>query len=363
MGPGAFVMYMVTALSMVGIALCQLSMEHYTFLHRAQRLQPRQANPLTPLASYPYSVPSSPHGTLVFSDQGNVTRVLMNNPPINLLNVNFISDLYTFLLDMQPGPGKTTPKVVIFSSANPDYFISHFDLTLLTQTAGQAALLQLADIGRMLQNITSTIFIAEINGRTFGGGQELSSQMDMRFAGPNALVSQYENSAGFVAQVGGQLFLGSIIGKARALEHLLASGLIDARMGTQLGLYNNHYCDKDTLRREVDALAARIGLYPQPALNDTKYTLSYLSPTAEQLNDQITRFAPVAATPESQNTVTRLTRMSDETANEFERNIPNSVVRGLYYDGLDAVGDRGQAILDAAQMYDRGCGLGGQCQC
>ncbi|KAL8964611.1 MAG: hypothetical protein Q9183_004336, partial [Haloplaca sp. 2 TL-2023] len=187
MGPGAFAAYVATALSLTGIALCQLSMEHHTFLHRAHRLQPREALPLTPLASGPFAIPSSPHGTLVFSEQGNVTRVLMNNPPINLLNVNFISDLHSFLLDLQPAPGKTTPKVVIFSSANPDYFISHFDISLLEQAAGQAALIQLTDIGRMLQNITSTVFIAEINGRTFGGGQELSSQMDMRFAGPNAL--------------------------------------------------------------------------------------------------------------------------------------------------------------------------------
>ncbi|KAL8961487.1 MAG: hypothetical protein Q9183_005303, partial [Haloplaca sp. 2 TL-2023] len=212
----------------------------------------------------------------------------------------------------------------------------------------------------MLQNITSTVFIAEINGRTFGGGQELSSQMDMRFAGPNALVAQYENCAGFVAQAGGQLFLGSIIGKARALEHLLASKTIDAKTGTQLGLYNNNYCDKDTLRSEVDALAARIGLYSQAALNDTKYTLGYLSPTPEQLDEQLTRFAPVAALPASQNTVSRLVRMSDQSASEFERDIPNSVVRGLYYQELDAMLDHGAALLDASQTWNRGCALSGR---
>ncbi|KAL8790788.1 MAG: hypothetical protein Q9213_000412 [Squamulea squamosa] len=96
--------------------------------------------------------------------------------------------------------------------------------------------------------------------------------MDMRFAGPDALVSQYENSNGFVTQTGGQLPLGPIIGKARALEHLLATKSIDASTGAQLGLFNAHYPFQQLLTREVDALAARIGLFPQGSLKDTKFS-------------------------------------------------------------------------------------------
>ncbi|KAI4129697.1 MAG: hypothetical protein LQ341_006536 [Variospora aurantia] len=306
------------------------------------------AHPSITLEKRDTSPPPARNGKLNFTQTANVTRVTVNNPPINLLTPELVSDLLHFLLWTQPGPGKTTPKVVIFSSAIPDFFISHFDLKQLASPDGQIALTQLVDCGRLLQNVTSTAFIAEVNGRTFGGGQELSSQMDMRFAGPNAIISQYENSAGFVAQAGGQISLGPIIGKARALEHLLAAKRINARQGTEWGLFNNDYRDTLTLRREVDALAARIGLFSQKALNDTKSSLAFLSPTPQQLNQQLVDFAPIAALPESQGVIGVLIAASDQTANQFEKNVPNSVVKSLYRPQLAAMADGGKSVLNAA---------------
>ncbi|KAI4226513.1 MAG: hypothetical protein L6R36_003109 [Xanthoria steineri] len=289
--------------------------------------------------------PPSTHGTLSFIQTANVTRVLINNPPINLLTAELISDLHSFLLWTQPAPQKRTPKVVIFSSTLPNFFLSHFDLRNLNpsslkpsssqqQPQQQTPFTQLLSIGRLLQSTTSTAFIAQINGRTYGGGQELAAQMDMRFAGPGASIAQYENSNGFVAQAGGQLSLAPIIGKARALEHLLASQTIDAATGTRLGLFNNWYPDPATLDREVEALAARIGLFSQRALNDTKFSLAFMSPTAAMLEAQVERFAVVAAGEECQALLSRTLAASEVGGERFERGIPNSVVEALYGDSL-----------------------------
>ncbi|KAI4116863.1 MAG: hypothetical protein LQ338_007651 [Usnochroma carphineum] len=324
----------VATFSFFCMAICNGADGHGSFTRRSAVFNKRDNSP-----------PPSRHGKLNFTQNANVTRVTINNPPINLLTAELISDLLDFLIWTRPGPGKTTPKVVVFSSALPDFFISHFDLKNL---ASPAALNQLVDCGRLLQNVTSTAFIAEVNGRTFGGGQELNSQMDMRFAGPNALVSQYENSCGFVAQAGGQISLGPIVGKARALELLLASKQINAQQGTDLGLFNNNYPDANTLRREVDALAARIGLFSQAALNDTKFSLAFMSPTPQQLDQQIINFAPVASSPVSQGVVREVLRDSDQSHNEYEVNIPNSVVQTLYSQELNAMGDGGKGVLDAA---------------
>lgn len=181
--------------------------------------------------------------------------------------------------------------------------------------------------------------------------------MDMRFAGPDALVAQYENSNGFVAQGGGQLSLGPIMGKARALEHILASRTIDAVTGTRLGLFNNHYDTAETLEREVDDLAARIGLYPQTSLNDTKFSLAFLSPTPEMLDAQLERFSPIAAGEVSQGLLGRTLEASDESDNAFEREIPNSIVEALYGEVLDTLREDGRArVLDAVeQEVDLSC--------
>ncbi|KAL8804850.1 MAG: hypothetical protein Q9182_002344 [Xanthomendoza sp. 2 TL-2023] len=328
--------------------------------HRHGSLSHRQLTPQV----HSISPPPSRHGTLNFTQTANVTRVLVNNPPINLLTTSLISDLYDFLLWTQPGTDKTTPKVVIFSSAIPGFFIAHFDLkNLLSNSSNTTApantstsnelspLLKLVHCGRLLQNTTSTAFIAEINGRTFGGGQELSSQMDMRFAGPNALIAQYENSNAFVAEAGGQLNLGPIIGKARAMEHLLASKTIDAKTGAQLGLFNTYFGNAGDLQGAVDALAARIGLFPQSSLNDTKFSLAFMSPTAEMEDAQLARMARIAEMePWHEGVVITTLASSDESDNQFERNIPNSVVQALYGPELTKMGAKAKkAILDAGR--------------
>ncbi|KAL8951620.1 MAG: hypothetical protein Q9222_002420 [Ikaeria aurantiellina] len=336
MQPHAFIAFLITSLSLLRSSVCHRAGGHGSYKHRDIHLHQRDTSP-----------PPARHGTLSFNQTANVTRVTIDNPPINLLTAGLIEDLHDFLTWTQPAPFQTTPKVVIFSSANPNYFMSHFDLNLLS--GPPIALNQLIECGRLLQSVTSTAFIAEINGRTYGGGQELSSQMDMRFAGPNALVSQYENSEGFVAQAGGQLFLGPILGKARALEHLLASKAIDAPAGTRLGLFNANYHDAAILRHQVDALAARIGLFPQSALNDTKFTLNFLNPTIQQLDDQITRFSPIAQDSGSQGAVRETIEDSDEGDNVFEMNIPNTVVQGLYQQELAAMPDAGRSVLAAAR--------------
>ncbi|KAL8674124.1 MAG: hypothetical protein Q9168_001461 [Polycauliona sp. 1 TL-2023] len=342
----------VVLVSSVSITLSKSAGQHLSHQHHHHGHASLHAS-LDGRADIP-SPPPSKYGTLTFNQTANVTRVLIKNPPINLLTIELISDLYSFLLWTQPSPNKTrTPKVVIFSSLISNFFISHFDLRNLNgSAAGLAALNQLVSCGRLLQSITSTAFIAQINGRTFGGGQELASQMDMRFAGPDALVAQYENSNGFVAQAGGQLSLGPIVGKARALEHLLASRTLDAVQGTRVGLFNNHYPDAGTLEQEMDDLAARIGLFPQSSLNDTKFSLAYLSPTPQMLDAQVARFGPIAGGEVPQGLLRRVLQVSDEGDNAFERGIPNSVVEALYGEVLDGTVGLRERVLGAAEQED-----------
>ena len=142
-------------------------------------------------ATIPSSSTSSSIGTLSLNQSANATTVTIDHPPYNLVDAPLLSDLHDFLLSLRTTPAElsrnTKPKVVIFRSANPDFFLSHLDLSLLTPPVTDKKLVSIAqylDITRLLQNITSTVFIAATNGRASGAGHELSVQMDMRFAGP-----------------------------------------------------------------------------------------------------------------------------------------------------------------------------------
>lgn len=227
---------------------------------------------LTHASVIPQPAPAR-YGTLKFNTTANVTRVTFDNAPINLVDAKMTSDLLAYLVSIQPAPNITTPKVVIFDSANPDFFLGQIDVNnirLPSTPAKLTATNNYLDITHLLQNITSTIFIAEVNGRAVGAGQELIVQMDMRFAGPNARSAAFENGLGLTAGAGGQLFLGPLINKGRALEYLLSAKTFDGPVGAALGLFNEYYSSGDTLTAAVDELAQRIGLFSRTASTTLK---------------------------------------------------------------------------------------------
>ncbi|KAG9239276.1 ClpP/crotonase-like domain-containing protein [Amylocarpus encephaloides] len=293
---------------------------------------------LTSVAGQQQWQPTTSHyGKISFQYNRSVTRATFNNPPINLVDAYVVSDLFDFMQSVQPAPNKTTPKVVIFDSANPEWFLGHYDLQNIVLPFNQAKediFNQVIACTRFILNTTTTAFIAEINGRVIGLGQELSIHMDMRFAGPNALASSFENSLGLAAAAGGQPFLGPTIGKARAMECLLAAKSFDGPTGEKFGLFNTYYPTADELRSEVSDLAQRIGLFARHSINDTKVTLSLLNPTIQSLDDELARFLPLMFLPEDQATIVKFIELSgNQSDSEFELGLPESSVQAVR-DGL-----------------------------
>ena len=215
---------------------------------------------------------STQDSTLIVRTTGNVTRMTFDHPPINLIDAFLLYDFLTFLTFLQPSDRTTPlPKVVIFDSANPDYFLGHLDITALQEplTRTKTTLTQTyVTILNLYNSITLTVFIAEINGRAFGAGQEMSVQMDMRFAGLNARMGSFKNGVGVVAGAGAQLFLVALMNCGLTLKYLLAAKIFDGPTGKAFGLFNNYWDSAAKLTSQVDALAARIGLFPTSGLNE-----------------------------------------------------------------------------------------------
>jgi enoyl-CoA hydratase/carnithine racemase len=53
-------------------------------------------------------------------------RTTFNNPPINLIDVRMIAELRELFVRVERDEG---PAVLIFESADPDYFLAHFDIS------------------------------------------------------------------------------------------------------------------------------------------------------------------------------------------------------------------------------------------
>lgn len=112
------------------------------------------------------------------------TRLTVSNPPINLVNSNFLFELYRFLTSLSKDAG--APKVVVISSDNKDFWIHHLDLHLISmeyplKNEEEKEALPLFGANLQLLGELPTIFIAEVNGRAVAGGNELACNMDMRF--------------------------------------------------------------------------------------------------------------------------------------------------------------------------------------
>lgn len=165
----------------------------------------------------------------------------------------------------------------IAHDVSPHFWIGHVDMTSLQQPITEAKQ-QLGEyygeFTGLFQNITSTIFIAQIDGRAFGAGNELAVQMDLPFVGPGAKTGPFENALGLVAGGGGEVFPGSLIGKAKALESLLQAKTFDGPTGEALGIFNKYYGTSEELESSVLEMAKRMALFPRGGLNETKSVLN-----------------------------------------------------------------------------------------
>ena len=285
---------------------------------------------------------SAGFGTLTthMLNNGTVLRVTINNPPINLYDNKLINDMNDFLTALVPGVTNVTtppPKVVIFASAIPGFWIEQYDLNLLNPTTNpfdteySNKLFGLAIAAPVLLRTLPTIFIAEINGRASGSGNEFLVQCDMGFAGPEAIVGSLEVALGGLEGNGGIQYLVRRIGMARAAEYLLASASIDAETAARVGWVNQAYKTSYDLTTSVNALASRIAIFDAGALNGTKSAIRAFGPSAEQSAADIATILRLF--PEEQKILPKWLLLSqNQTRGEFELDSLRSIedVRKLY---------------------------------
>ncbi|KAJ6616638.1 ClpP/crotonase-like domain-containing protein [Mycena sp. CBHHK59/15] len=226
-------------------------------------------------------------GTLKTTNSSGVLNVVINNTysSINLFDLHVQSDLANLIETLQAND--TDIRVVVFSSANKEFFISHFDINYFLP--GYESPLPLYDPGipnmtfpvALLWNITQLpqATIAVIEGRARGIGNEFLMSCDMRFAttAPSVLLAQLETSFGLNPGAGGAMYLSRLIGRGRTFEYVLASQDIDAATAERYGWINRAFATSAELTSYVQALAARIALFPPGGIAGTKRGVNAVS--------------------------------------------------------------------------------------
>lgn len=200
--------------------------------------------------------------TLKVRREGGVLFVEISAPPMNLLGPELIRDLVSLI---QRAEADDNCQVIVFKSADPDYFIAHVDVTRIKENREAAAKLDGdASIGLMLRHLSSSrlVSIAQIEGRVRAVGNEFILACDMRFAArESAIFSQFEPSFGVIPGAGGVQHLARLLGRGRALEVMLSAQDYDADLAERYG-WINRALPAAELGDFVKSLAHRIARFP-----------------------------------------------------------------------------------------------------
>jgi len=244
-----------------------------------------------------------------------VRTITFSNPPINMFVPATIVELGALVSDLAADP---TVNVVVFQSANPDFFIAHLDVGKAAERPGVLDLWR--DFVLRLSS-TPVVSIAKIRGRTRGVGNEFVLACDMRFASrQTAVFGNPELGVGLVPGGGALEWLPRLVGRSRALEIVLSGDDFDADLAERYGWVNRTLGDGD-LDAFVDALVRRLASFDREALATAKAQINRFGvPTAAELQSSNDLFFPTLAWPSAQARRAKVRGIGYGVPSDFELN-------------------------------------------
>lgn len=200
--------------------------------------------------------------TLNVRSEGAILFVEISAPPMNLMGPELIRDLVSLI---QQAEASEPVRVLVFKSGNPDYFISHVDVTRIKANREPAAKLTgEPSLGLLFRYLSASrlITIAQVEGRVRAVGSEFVLACDMCFAArESAIFGQFEPAFGVIPGAGGAQHLTRLMGRGRALEVMLSAQDYDADLAAAYG-WINRALPAGELGSFVNSLAHRIASFP-----------------------------------------------------------------------------------------------------
>lgn len=248
--------------------------------------------------------------------------ITFNNPPINMFVPATIVELGALMTDLEADP---SVKVVVFQSANPDFFTAHLDVA---KAAARPEVLGLWREFVLHLSSSPVISIAKVRGRTHGIGNEFVLACDMRFASrQSALLGNPEVGVGLVPGGGALEWLPRLVGRSRALEIVLSGDDFDADIAERYG-WVNRALDDANLDSFVDALARRLASFDHETLTAAKAQVNRFGmPTAAEIQSSNDLFFPLLKLPGAQARRAKIRDLGYGIPSDFELNFGSYLPR------------------------------------
>jgi enoyl-CoA hydratase/carnithine racemase len=250
--------------------------------------------------------------------RGKIAYVTIDNPPVNVITAELYGDLMRLSFELEADDSLL---VVVFRSANPDFFIAHFDANALLAMPVEG------EPSRDGQNISSEyhamceryrkldkVTIVQIEGRIGGGGSEFAMSLDMRFGVlGKTIVNQMEVPLGILPGGTGTQRLPRLVGRGRALEIILGGVDMDAEEAERWGYLNRAFAP-GRIGAYVEWLARRIASFPVEAVRLAKQAVdSAEMDLADGLREEAYLFQCLLGTKAAPRNMTEFLRLGGQT--------------------------------------------------
>lgn len=246
-----------------------------------------------------------------------ILTATLRNPPCNVMTRTLSLELADFVHRLA---GYDDARVLVLESADPEYFIAHFDLELILSFPTDTPPRREADLNwfhAMCEGLRTLPIptIGKIAGRVGGGGNEFSSCLDMRFGvRGSTVINQMEVPLGIIPGGCGTQQLPRLVGRNRALEIILGADDLDADTAERWGYLNRVFDSSAELDAFVDGLARRMAQWPPEALALAKQSVLNAEPPLEDgLREEAYLFQQSLRTPEAQRNMARALELGAQT--------------------------------------------------
>jgi enoyl-CoA hydratase/carnithine racemase len=266
--------------------------------------------------------------TMSLEIEKGVAWITINHPPINLVTFEMVGELDAV---SRAVADDDSVRAVVLQSANPDFFLAHFDIAGLEVAKGvtekpdePTAFNALIERFRTMPKAT----IAKLRGRARGAGSEILLGFDMRFASNDAILGQPEIMLGFPPGGGAVTRLRRLTGRGRALEIMLSGQDYPGPLAAEYGWVNRAVPD-DELDELVRSTAERIATYPSEGIQILKeaFMKTEETTTVDGLCEESLYFARGLRTSEAERRSKRFIELGGQTE-EVERDL-GGIFEGL----------------------------------
>lgn len=213
---------------------------------------------------------------LRYSTHNQVAILSIDRPKaLNALNSETISEIRSVLEQVK---GNEAIRVLILTGTGEKAFVAGADINEIERLGlkeGHDFFQKGHQMNREIENLGIPT-IAAINGLALGGGCELAMACTLRIVSENAKLGLPELGLGVIPGYGGTQRLARLIGRGRALWHLLTGEMIDAQTAVETGLANLMVKPEELIDRAIavaEKIVIKAPLAVKMALIAVKYGL------------------------------------------------------------------------------------------